>query len=169
MDLDELLDTLNAGRTITGDSPLHRVMHQVSQDALRITGELNSGYHQPERVRELLAQLTGKPVDETVTVFPPFRADFGRNITLGKRIFINAGCTLLVGSKSTQPDTGQNTDTHAWDASAPINRLGVGDVTGDGVEARGLGAHRPVPGPDGNGLLPRIPPGAKWHRGSGSV
>jgi acetyltransferase-like isoleucine patch superfamily enzyme len=27
-----------------------------------------------------------------VTLFPPFNADFGRNITLGKRIFINSGC-----------------------------------------------------------------------------
>ena len=61
-------------------------------DALRITGELNGGYQEPKRVRELLAQLTGKPVDETVTLFPPFNSDFGKNITLGKRIFINSGC-----------------------------------------------------------------------------
>src|SRR6185312_11821354 len=92
MELNELIAQLDAGRTITGDSPLHGIMHRVSQEALRITGELNGGYHEPERVRELLAQLTGKPVDESVTLFPPFNADFGRNITLGKRIFINAGC-----------------------------------------------------------------------------
>jgi acetyltransferase-like isoleucine patch superfamily enzyme len=92
MKLNDLLEELNAGRTITGDSPLHEVMHRVSQEALRITGELNGGYHEPARVRELLTQLTGKPVDETVTLFPPFNADFGKNITLGKRIFINAGC-----------------------------------------------------------------------------
>jgi acetyltransferase-like isoleucine patch superfamily enzyme len=67
-------------------------MHRFSQDALRITGELNGGYQEPARVRELLAQLTGKPVDESVTVFPPFYSDFGKNITLGKRIFINSGC-----------------------------------------------------------------------------
>ena len=92
MDLDDLLRSLNAGQTITGDSPLHEVMHRVSQDALRITGELNTGYHQPARVRELLAQLTGMHVDESITVFPPFYSDFGKNITLGKRIFINSGC-----------------------------------------------------------------------------
>ena len=92
MELDDLLEALNAGRTITGDSPLHLVMHRTSQEALRITGELNGGYHEPARVRELLAQLTGRPVDESVTVFPPFYSDFGRNITLGKRIFINSGC-----------------------------------------------------------------------------
>ncbi|MBG6216151.1 acetyltransferase-like isoleucine patch superfamily enzyme [Arthrobacter sp. CAN_A6] len=92
MELDDLLGALNAGRTITGDSPLHEVMHRVSQDALRITGDLNGGYQEPERVRELLTQLTGKPVDESVTVFAPFYSDFGKNITLGKRIFINSGC-----------------------------------------------------------------------------
>lgn len=43
-------------------------------------------------LRELLSELIGKPVDETVTVFPPFTSDFGKNITLGKRIFINSGC-----------------------------------------------------------------------------
>lgn len=92
MELNDLLAELDAGHTITGDSPLHGIMHRVSQEAQRITGELNGGYHEPARVRELLAQLTGKPVDESVTLFPPFNADFGRNITLGKRIFINAGC-----------------------------------------------------------------------------
>ena len=91
MDLDELLEALNAGHTITGGSPLHEVMHRVSQDALRITGDLNGGYHEPARVRELLAQLTGKPIDESVR-FPPLYSDFGKNITLGKRIFINSGC-----------------------------------------------------------------------------
>jgi acetyltransferase-like isoleucine patch superfamily enzyme len=47
-------------------------------------------------VRELLAQLTGKPVDESVTVFPPFYSDFGKNITLGKRIFINSGASFRI-------------------------------------------------------------------------
>lgn len=92
MELDDLLAALNAGRTITGDSPLHAVMHAVSQEALRVTGELNGSYHEPARVRELLAELIGRPVDESVALFPPFYADFGKNITLGKRIFINSGC-----------------------------------------------------------------------------
>lgn len=92
MELDDLLNAMNAGQTITGDSPLHDVMHRTSQEALRITGELNGGYHEPARVRELLAQLIGGPVDETVTVFPPLHSDFGKNITVGKRVFINSGC-----------------------------------------------------------------------------
>ncbi|MBB5842196.1 acetyltransferase-like isoleucine patch superfamily enzyme [Conyzicola lurida] len=66
----------------------------MSQDALRVTGELNAGYHEPERVRELLTHLTGRSIDESVTVFPPFYADFGKNIVLGRGVFINAGCTF---------------------------------------------------------------------------
>jgi acetyltransferase-like isoleucine patch superfamily enzyme len=92
MTLDDLLATLDAGETITGASPAHEVMHATSQEALRITGELNSGYHEPAGVRALLARLTGRPVDETVTLFPPFTSDFGKNIHLGRRVFINAGC-----------------------------------------------------------------------------
>ena len=92
MRTNDLLQALNSGRTITGDSPLHQVMHRVGQDALRVTGELNGGYHEPARVRELLGRLIGAHVDDSVTVFPPFYSDFGKNITLGKRIFINSGC-----------------------------------------------------------------------------
>ena len=90
--LADLLAALDAGETIAGGSPLHAVMHSTSQEALRVTGELNGGYHEPGRVRELLAELIGKPVDESVTVFPPLHADFGKNLTLGERVFVNAGC-----------------------------------------------------------------------------
>ena len=92
MTLDDLLAALNAGETIAGNSAGQAAMHEASQEALRIAGELNSGYHSPARVRDLLAELTGGYIDETVTLFPPFTADFGKNITLGKRIFINSGC-----------------------------------------------------------------------------
>ncbi len=90
--LDDLLAALRAGQTITGGSPLHGAMHHASQEALRITAELNGAYQSPERVRALLAELTGAPVDETVTVFPPLSTDFGRNIRIGRRVFINSGC-----------------------------------------------------------------------------
>ncbi|WP_442854254.1 hypothetical protein [Arthrobacter sp. Soil762] len=39
-----------------------------------------------------MSLLTGKPVDESVTDFPPVYSDFGKNFSLGDRIFINSGC-----------------------------------------------------------------------------
>lgn len=92
MTLTDLIAALDAGETITGGSPEHAVMLETSQDALRLAGELNTGYHEPARIREFLARLTGKAVDESVTLFPPFTADFGKNISIGKRVFINSGC-----------------------------------------------------------------------------
>lgn len=67
-------------------------MHEMSQEALRLTGELNGRYHAPEQMRAILAQLFGTPVDESVALLPPFYSDLGKNIHLGKRIFINTGC-----------------------------------------------------------------------------
>lgn len=92
MDLDDLLTALRDRQTITGGSPLHEVMHQASQDALRITSELNAAYQPPGRVRELLSELTGAPVEDSVTVFPPLSSDFGKNLRIGARVFINSGC-----------------------------------------------------------------------------
>ena len=39
-------------------------------------------------------RLTGRPVPESVTVFPPFHCEFGKNLTLGDDVFINMGCTF---------------------------------------------------------------------------
>ena len=92
MDLAAFLDHLNSGRPVQGGGEIHQFMHGVSQEALRITAELNSGYHEPARLRELFSRLTGRPVDESFGLFPPFYTDCGKNIHIGKRVFINMGC-----------------------------------------------------------------------------
>jgi acetyltransferase-like isoleucine patch superfamily enzyme len=92
MDLQDFLDHVNRGELIEGGSPQHRFMHGAAQEALRVVAELNGGYRTPEEVRALLSRLTGTEVDESVTVFPPFYCEFGKNLTLGKGVFINMGC-----------------------------------------------------------------------------
>ena len=92
MELQEFLTRLNAGEYIPNDSEVHRHMHLVSQEALKVTAELNGGYHTPEEVRELFARLTGKAVDDSFGLFPPFYTDCGKNISVGKHVFINMGC-----------------------------------------------------------------------------
>ncbi len=39
-----------------------------------------------------MSEITGKPVDETFRLFPPFYTDCGKNITIGKNVFINSAC-----------------------------------------------------------------------------
>lgn len=62
------------------------------QEAIQIGMEMNAHYHTPEELRELMGRLTGKKVDDTFRLFPPFYTDFGKNITIGKDVFINSGC-----------------------------------------------------------------------------
>lgn len=62
------------------------------QDAIKITMKLNNQYHTPEKIIEIMSELTGKAVDKTFRLFPPFYTDFGKNITIGKNVFINSGC-----------------------------------------------------------------------------
>lgn len=92
MDLQGYLAYLNAGKSVVGGSEVHQFMYGVSQEAIRITMEMNNGYHPPEELRALFSALIGKPVDEGFGLFPPFYSDCGKNITVGKSVFINAGC-----------------------------------------------------------------------------
>src|SRR5947209_12834342 len=92
MELQDFLDHVSRGAVIEGGSPEHAFMHSAAQEALRTVAEINTGYRTAEEVRALLARLTGKSVDESVVVFPPFYSEFGKNLTLGKGIFINVGC-----------------------------------------------------------------------------
>ena len=92
MHIDDFLAHLNRGESVEGGSELHRKMHELSQEALKITVELNGHYHTPEKVQELFSRLIGKPVDPTFALFPPFYTDCGKNINVGKNVFINSGC-----------------------------------------------------------------------------
>ena len=92
MDLQAFLDHMNSGKTIKGGSEAHLCMCALSQEALQRTAELNGAYHTPEEVRRIFSELTGRPVDDTFTLFPPFHTDCGKNIAVGKNVFINSGC-----------------------------------------------------------------------------
>ena len=52
---------------------IHRFMDDMSNESRRITFRLNTAYHTPDEVRGLLS-------------------DFGKNITVGEGVFINACC-----------------------------------------------------------------------------
>jgi acetyltransferase-like isoleucine patch superfamily enzyme len=92
MDIHDFLAHLNNGKVVEGGSEIHQMMHKVSQEALKLTSELNGQYHTPEEIRKLFSLLIGKPVDKTFAMFPPFYTDCGKNISVGKNVFINSGC-----------------------------------------------------------------------------
>ena len=79
-------------RKLLDTEEIHQFMDIMSNEARRITFQLNTTYHTPNEVRELLSELFGYRVPSSFRVFPPFYTDFGKNITIGEDVFINACC-----------------------------------------------------------------------------
>lgn len=92
MTLAAFLASMDAGARVVRGTAAQHMMDHLAQEAMKITAELNAGYHTPQEIRALLRQLTGREVDETVGMFPPFYTDCGKNIHLGRGVFINSGC-----------------------------------------------------------------------------
>lgn len=84
---------LNEG-IVKGGSSIHKEMGKIAQEAMKITLELNSKSHRPTEIYKLFSQLTGKDVDESFRLFPPFYTDCGKNIRVGKDVFINSCCNF---------------------------------------------------------------------------
>ncbi|MDE7263597.1 MAG: sugar O-acetyltransferase [Anaeroplasmataceae bacterium] len=77
---------------ILANSEMHFHMHEMAQRARKITVQMNNVYQTPEELRKLFSELIGQMVDEGFGLFPPFYADYGKNIKVGKNVFINSGC-----------------------------------------------------------------------------
>lgn len=92
MTAQEYNDYIAVHGTVIDGSQEHLFMHTASQEAIRITMEINNRYHSPEALRELLSELTGEQIDSTVGMFPPIYSDYGKNLHIGKNVFINMGC-----------------------------------------------------------------------------
>ena len=92
LELDEILAIFNEGKTLTMDEEAALTCNYYSQEAQKITCELNCKYHDLDEIRDLFSKLIGEKVSDDFRVFPPFTTDFGKNIHLGKNVFINSGC-----------------------------------------------------------------------------
>ena len=77
MNTNEFLNHVNQGLEIQGGSEVHQYMSELSQEAIKITTELNCCYHTPEEICHIFSRLIGKPVDNTFRMFPPFYTDCG--------------------------------------------------------------------------------------------
>lgn len=92
MDTKEFVRIMDSGAEVVARSEVHQYMTRLSNEAMKITAKLNNAYHTPEEIGELMEQLTGREFPEGAYMFPPFYTDCGKNLKLGKNVFINAGC-----------------------------------------------------------------------------
>lgn len=84
-----------AGMPLDGRDPEVAPIIEVIKQTQRIVARLNSGVYSEEEVRDFLSQITGRAIDSTLWLIPPFYTDFGRNIHFGKNVFVNSACTFM--------------------------------------------------------------------------
>ncbi len=99
-----IFDRDRAGEAISIHDPEFYKINAVINETQKLLAELNHVYHEPEEVRRLFAKLTQKEIDASFELLPPFYTDFGRNITVGKDVFINQNCTFMDRGEITLED-----------------------------------------------------------------
>lgn len=73
MNTDEFKEQIKKDPYIEANSNMHRLMHEMSERARKLTFEMNVAYRSPEELRKLFTQLIGKEVDESFGIFPQKR------------------------------------------------------------------------------------------------
>ena len=78
------------------DSPEFRAVVERIDAVMEMTSRLNLlPYSAADERRALLVEIFGCPLPHKVTIKPPFFTDYGLNIDLGDRVFVNQGCSFL--------------------------------------------------------------------------
>ena len=94
INIEEFRKTMATKEEICDGAEMFIIFHKLAQEALQITSEINNKYNTPEQIVELFSKLTGTQVDKSFRCFPPFYTDCGKNIKIGKNVFINACCRI---------------------------------------------------------------------------
>ena len=92
MDAKQFREEMKKQTYIMAGSDMHLHMHEAAENAREIMAQINNSYHTMPQLRQLFSELIDQEVDENFGLFPPFYTDYGKNITLGKGVFINEGC-----------------------------------------------------------------------------
>lgn len=94
MELKEFIEYMNCGKEIIANSNVHKYMGKLAKEAMKLTTELNNNYHTSDEIINIMEKITNSIIDKSFTLFPPFYTDCGKNLKLGKNIFINSGCKI---------------------------------------------------------------------------
>lgn len=91
----DIFERDRAGMPVSLEDPEYYKINEQIIKAQKVSARLNCGYHTPEEVRALIAELTDTEPNETLRLIPPFQSGFGRNLRFGTRVFVNANCFFM--------------------------------------------------------------------------
>ncbi len=90
----DIFHRLLHGAAVPFTDPGYYNIVNACNDTRLLLVQLNNASH-PDEIRRLMGIITGREIDATSMVFPPFQINYGKNTRIGKHVFINFDCTFL--------------------------------------------------------------------------
>src|SRR4030095_11768126 len=90
----DIFERLRQGQTISSNGPEAFKLRDASFATKKLLVQMNNSSDAAE-IRNLLSQITGSAIDESVAVFTPIYINYGKNTKIGKNVFINFDCVFL--------------------------------------------------------------------------
>lgn len=90
--LQELLNHLNEGKPLIEGNEFEATMQKVAIDTQKRLAEINHTYRDDEEMRKGVEEIIEHPIPASVRIRQPVYMDFGKNITFGENVFVNASC-----------------------------------------------------------------------------
>lgn len=93
--IDDIFIKDRNGIPVSLDDKEYYKIKEVILETKSLVQEMNTTICDYKKARDYLSLISKREIDETVILNTPFYTDFGRNIILGKNVFINFNCTFM--------------------------------------------------------------------------
>ncbi|HVG16795.1 MAG TPA: DapH/DapD/GlmU-related protein, partial [Chitinophagaceae bacterium] len=90
----DIFQRLLKGEPVPFNDPEYFRISNACNETREFLVQLNAA-SDPAEIKKLLGQIIGSEVHDTSMVFPPLQVNYGRNIKIGRGVFINFDCTFL--------------------------------------------------------------------------
>ncbi|HCY41218.1 MAG TPA: acetyltransferase [Prolixibacteraceae bacterium] len=94
MQTTDIFERLKMGEPILPNDLEAYKMREASYSTKKLLVQMNNAT-EPSEIRDLLSQITGTEIDESVAVFTPLYINYGKHTKIGKNVFINFDCVFL--------------------------------------------------------------------------
>lgn len=92
----DIFEKDRSGEMVSPNEPGYELLIDDIFHTMETAQELaNVSVRDQKRVHELMAEILGKPLDESTTLLPPLYIDYGKPVTIGKECFIQQCCTFF--------------------------------------------------------------------------